>query len=70
MSSGRATDSARPAAASDDVPKPKTPVGDAIGQKLKAEYDKIAQEPVPDRFMDLLKQLEDGPDDDGSKETE
>jgi hypothetical protein len=25
---------------------------------LKATYDEVAQEPVPDKFRDLLKQLE------------
>ncbi len=29
-----------------------------IGRMLKAMYDEVAQEPVPDRFRDLLKQLE------------
>lgn len=29
-----------------------------IGRMLKATYDEIAHEPVPDKFLDLLKQLE------------
>lgn len=29
-----------------------------IGRLLKATYDEVAQEPVPDKFLDLLKQLE------------
>ena len=33
-------------------------VSTAIGQKLKRLYDDVAQEPVPDRFAELLKQLE------------
>lgn len=37
----------------------------AIGQKLRKLYDEIASEPVPDRFMDLLEQLEKS----GSKES-
>lgn len=32
----------------------------AIGDKLRALYDEVAQEPVPDRFTDLLKRLEAG----------
>ena len=29
-----------------------------IGRMLKATYDEIAHEPIPDKFRDLLKQLE------------
>lgn len=29
-----------------------------IGRMLKATYDEIAHEPVPDKFLDLLRQLE------------
>lgn len=31
---------------------------DRISQSLKAEYEQVAFEPVPDRFADLLEQLE------------
>ena len=31
---------------------------DLIGQRLRNFYDEVAQQPVPDRFMDLLNQLE------------
>jgi hypothetical protein len=31
----------------------------AIGARLRALYDEVAQEPVPDRFVELLKQLDD-----------
>ena len=31
----------------------------AIGRKLRALYDEVANEPVPDRFSELLKQLAD-----------
>jgi Anti-sigma factor NepR len=31
---------------------------DLIGQRLRTFYDEVAQQPVPDRFMDLLNQLE------------
>jgi len=29
-----------------------------IGRMLKATYDEVAHEPVPDKFLALLKQLE------------
>jgi hypothetical protein len=34
-------------------------VSELIGQRLRKFYDGISQQPVPDRFIDLLKQLED-----------
>jgi hypothetical protein len=37
--------------ANDEIP-------DAIAKKLKALYDSVAQEPVPDRFTELLDQLD------------
>lgn len=30
----------------------------AIGRELRRMYDDIAQEPVPDEFLDLLKQID------------
>ncbi len=30
----------------------------AIGSRLRAYYDEVAREPVPDRFVDLLKRLD------------
>jgi hypothetical protein len=30
----------------------------AIGSRLRAYYDEVAREPVPDRFVELLKQLD------------
>ena len=30
-----------------------------IGRMVKATYDEVAHEPVPDKFLALLKQLED-----------
>ncbi len=29
-----------------------------IGRMIRASYDEIAHEPVPEKFLDLLKQLE------------
>lgn len=34
------------------------PVHDLIGQKLRGFYDEVAREPVPDRFIALLDELE------------
>jgi Anti-sigma factor NepR len=34
------------------------PMQDLLGEKLRAYYDEVAREPVPDRFEKLLKELE------------
>lgn len=36
----------------------KPEVADLIGQRLRNYYDEVARQPVPDRFTDLLNQLE------------
>ena len=36
----------------------KPEVFDLIGQRLRSFYNEVADQPVPDRFMDLLNQLE------------
>ena len=36
----------------------KPPVLDMIGRRLRDYYDEVARQPVPDRFLDLLNQLE------------
>lgn len=33
-------------------------VKDHIGRQLRALYDEVASQPVPDRFMELLNRLE------------
>jgi hypothetical protein len=33
-------------------------VSELIGQRLRKFYDGVSEQPVPDRFLDLLKQLE------------
>ena len=33
-------------------------VSDLIGERLRNFYDGVARQPVPDRFLDLLTQLE------------
>jgi hypothetical protein len=30
----------------------------AIGRELRRAFDEVAQEPVPDEFMDLLRQID------------
>lgn len=32
--------------------------GSQIGKKLRAQFDEVLGEPVPDRFVDLLNKLE------------
>lgn len=34
-------------------------LGLAIGKRLRSYYDNIVAQPVPDRFVELLKKLED-----------
>lgn len=36
----------------------KPQVSDLIGQRLRNYYEEVASEPIPDRFMDLLNQLD------------
>ena len=31
----------------------------AIGRELRRAFDEVAQEPIPDEFMDLLRQIDD-----------
>jgi hypothetical protein len=37
--------------------QPKLPIEDHIGQQLKAVYDDVLAQPIPDRFVELLTQL-------------
>ena len=37
----------------------------AIGRELRRMYDDVAQEPIPDDFLDLLRKIDEA--DDGSK---
>ena len=37
----------------------------AIGRELRRMYDGVVNEPVPDDFMDLLRKMDDVPDDSG-----
>jgi hypothetical protein len=40
----------------------------AIGRELRRIYDDVAQEPVPDEFMDLLRQIDEAGDKSGKKQ--
>ncbi len=39
----------------------------AIGRELRRMYDDVAQEPVPDDFMDLLRQIDEAEAKSGKK---
>lgn len=45
---------ARSAAASSSSP----PVYDIIGARLRGYFDEVAKQPVPERFLELLQQLD------------
>ncbi len=38
---------------------PNVPIDEHIGRHLKAIYDDVLNQPIPDRFLDLLNQLGD-----------
>jgi hypothetical protein len=40
---------------------PNVPIDEHIGRQLKAIYDDVLNQPIPDRFLDLLNQLGDEP---------
>jgi hypothetical protein len=40
---------------------PKVPIEEHIGRQLRSIYDDVLSQPVPDRFLELLKQLETQP---------
>jgi Anti-sigma factor NepR len=46
----------------------KPEVTDLIGQRLRSFYEEVASRPVPDRFRDLLKQLEEAEQDPKNKD--
>jgi hypothetical protein len=41
----------------------------AIGRELRRMFDEIAQEPVPEEFLDLLKRIDSESDDHNRKKT-
>ena len=40
----------------------KPSIQDHIGQELRAMYDEVLQQPIPDRFVDLLNALDEKAD--------
>jgi hypothetical protein len=50
-------DNVRPYQKNTTVIKPKRP-GDPIADALKRLHDSVAEEPMPDSFMDLVAQIE------------
>jgi hypothetical protein len=38
--------------------RPSAEIGELIGKELRSLYDDVVAQPVPDRFLDLLNQLE------------
>ncbi len=40
-----------------DPPQPSADIQSYIGAHLRAIYDDVASQPVPDRFLDLMKRL-------------
>jgi hypothetical protein len=47
--------------AAGDAPRPgTTDVQAYIGRQLRAVYDDVVKQPIPDRFLALMKQLEEG----------
>jgi hypothetical protein len=39
----------------------------AIGRELRRAFDEVAQEPIPDDFMDLLRQIDEAQPRNGKK---
>lgn len=53
---------ARPAEAQpDSETPPHNDVGEQIGEQLRGLYDDILNQPIPDRFLELLNRLESDP---------
>ena len=61
--SARAVEQASEASNPDDGVRPgATDVQAYIGRQLRAVYDDVVKQPIPDRFLALMKQLEEGKD--------
>jgi hypothetical protein len=54
----REDDTVQGSQAGQATPTAELGVNSAIGRKLKAFYDDVASEPVPDRFLSLLDALD------------
>jgi hypothetical protein len=46
------------AEAAGDEPQNKFPLHEHIGRQLKATFDEVVSQPVPEKFRELLEQLE------------
>ena len=56
---GRAEPGSGAAADAPDATRPgSTDVHAYIGRQLRAVYDDVVKQPIPERFLDLMKQLE------------
>ena len=59
--STRSADPASEGPTPDGAPRPGvTDVQAYIGRQLRAVYDDVVKQPIPDRFLALMKQLEEG----------
>ncbi|WP_182085434.1 NepR family anti-sigma factor [Aureimonas sp. ME7] len=47
-----------PSPSQPEIGQPELGTSSAIGRRLKAYYDDVASEPVPDRFLSLLDALD------------
>lgn len=54
--------SLRPSSTAPQRTRRKPSIQDHIGQELRAMYDEVLQQPIPDRFLDLLKALDEKAD--------
>jgi hypothetical protein len=50
-----------PAAVRAKKPAEKPAIGEQIGRQLRSVYNDVLAQPVPDRFLDLLRELEKDP---------
>lgn len=41
-----------------DVDSPNTQIGEQIGKELRVLYEEVVTQPIPDRFLELLNELE------------
>jgi Anti-sigma factor NepR len=41
-----------------NVAKPSSQIGEQIGKELRVLYEEVVTQPIPDRFLELLNQLE------------
>ena len=56
MSGKQKTSDEKPTSDADDAADPRVP--SEIGERLKELYESVVEEEIPDRFLDLLDQLD------------